>query len=338
VALSPLNTNPPRFGLGLIDSAAGHLVQGSSVTYLASPSVSASGGSEGQVPSFTTTFPAGLTPGSATGTNWSCTTTGQTVTCNYTGTLPISPGTSLPAISLPVTVSNSLSGPVSVTAYVTSDASIAANATDNGTAVATSAATPVLGIGLTDSDAGAYTQGGVFSYTALPVVSSGGTNEADAPTFTDVLPASLIPGSATGTNWSCGTVSQTVTCSYTGALPITAGTFLPALSVPVTASTSASGAVSNTATISSADASPASASATDTGSITTVPQYTLTYTDNVSGNFTSPGTVAYTANPAVSSNGANETSAPTFSVNLPVGSHPERRPAPVGRAPRPGRT
>jgi len=57
VALSPLNTNPPRFGLGLIDSAAGHLVQGSSVTYLASPSVSASGGSEGQVPSFTTTFP-----------------------------------------------------------------------------------------------------------------------------------------------------------------------------------------------------------------------------------------------------------------------------------------
>src|SRR5438045_6148909 len=48
------------------------------------------------------TLPAGLTPGTATGTGWTCNTAGQTVTCTRSDAL--NGGASYPAISVPVTV------------------------------------------------------------------------------------------------------------------------------------------------------------------------------------------------------------------------------------------
>src|SRR6201990_1221289 len=45
---------------------------------------------------------AGLTPGTATGTGWSCNTAGQTVTCTRSDAL--GGGASYPAITVPVTV------------------------------------------------------------------------------------------------------------------------------------------------------------------------------------------------------------------------------------------
>ncbi len=51
----------------------------------------------------TDTLPAGLTPVSASGTNWNCTISGQTVTCTWTGSFPIPPGP-LPPITITVDV------------------------------------------------------------------------------------------------------------------------------------------------------------------------------------------------------------------------------------------
>ena len=330
VQLAPLTTNTPRFGLGLSDNSAGQWVQSpasgppSVITFTATPSVSSSGGPEGQTPSFTTTLPTGLTPGTATGTQWSCTTTGQTVSCSYTGTLPVAAGTILPTISIPATVASNATGTLSVTGYLTSDGSVAASATDTGTAASSFATNPILGIGLTDSAGGAFTQGGSFTYLATTSVSAAGTNESAAPTLADTFPAGVTPGTATGTNWTCTTTGQQVGCTYKGTLPITAGTTLPVVSMPATVTNTATGAISNTATVSSTDAKPSSASATDTGSVLAVPQYALTYTDNESGNFPSPtpvgSPVVYTATAKVLS--TSEPDAPTFTVTLPTGVTP----------------
>ena len=99
VQVQPLFSNPARAVLQITDSAAGHLVPGTPVSYSVTPSISPLGGSENQPISFTDTFPVGVTPGTASGTNWSCSTSGQTVTCTYVGSYPIAAGSTLPTIT-----------------------------------------------------------------------------------------------------------------------------------------------------------------------------------------------------------------------------------------------
>ena len=271
VQVQPLFTNPANPNLQLTDSAAGHLVAGTPVTYTATPSLTTQGGSENQPLNFTDTFPAGVVPGTASGTDWSCSTAGQTVTCGYTGTYPIAAGVTLPSITLPTTVSAGASGTVDDVGQLVSDDSQVATATDPGTIGAVSVS-PVLGVSLADSAGGSYVQSGSFTYTAFATVSSGGGAEAAAPKLVDTFPAGITPGSATGQNWTCTTVGQKVTCTYTGALPITSGTTLPVVSFPVTVGSSSSGGVTDTVTLSSSDATPSSVTASDSGSILSVPR------------------------------------------------------------------
>jgi outer membrane protein OmpA-like peptidoglycan-associated protein len=155
-------------------------------------------------------------------------------------------------------------------------------------------------LALTNTDSGSLSVGTQGTVTLTPsIANSSATSESDAPVVTDTFPANLTPGSATGSNWSCTTAGQLVSCTYTGSLtvPLAAGTALPAISIPVTPN--ATGPFSNTATATSADA--ASASSTDTGTISSLPQsivftntpptsplpgstYTVTATGGGSGN------------------------------------------------------
>jgi uncharacterized repeat protein (TIGR01451 family) len=50
----------------------------------------------------TDTLPVGLTPTGASGANWNCVVSGQTVNCTFTGPSPVAAGTTLPPISLSV--------------------------------------------------------------------------------------------------------------------------------------------------------------------------------------------------------------------------------------------
>ena len=321
VQVQPLFSNPARAVLQITDSAGGHLVPGTPVSYSAAPSISPLGGSENQPISFTDTFPVGVTPGAASGTNWSCSTSGQTVTCTYVGTYPIAAGSTLPTISVPAVVAKGATGALNDTGQLESDDAQVASATDPGTAGPASVA-PVLGVSLADGSGGVYLQGGSVTYTAVPTVSSGGGGESAAPRLTDVFPATLSPGTASGASWTCTTVSQTVTCNYDGALPIAAGTTLPSLSLPATVGTSASGGITDTATLSSADASPSSVSASASGSVVSVPQFGLTLTDNQSGDLPAGGTVTYTATPSLLASGGTESIAPSYSQTLATGVTP----------------
>ena len=138
-----------------------------------------------------------------------------------------------------------------------------------------SSLTPAPTLALTNTDSGSLSVGTGATVTLTASVASGSAaSESDAPVVSDTFPTSVTVGTATGTNWSCTTAGQLVSCTYTGALPLTAGTALPAISVPITPT--APGPFSNTAAVSSADAAPATTQ--DIGSIGLTPQ-TITFTN-----------------------------------------------------------
>jgi outer membrane protein OmpA-like peptidoglycan-associated protein len=161
-------------------------------------------------------------------------------------------------------------------------------------------------LALTNTDSGSLTVGtpGTVTLTAS-VASASAASESDAPVVSDTFPASLTPGTAVGgANWTCTTTGQLVSCTYTGTLPLTAGTALPAISVPVTPTTS--GAFSNSASVSSADAAPATT--LDSGTISLVPQ-NITFTNTPPTNPLPGSTYAVTATGGASGN------AVTFTVD-----------------------
>jgi len=317
IAVQPLFSNPAQVAVQLTDTGSGALVQGTPVTYTAAGSLSVGGGSLNQPASLIATLPTGVVPGTASGTDWSCVTAGQTVTCAYTGTLPIPSGTALPPVSIPANVSPGASGPVSATAQIVSDNAQLDIATDAGTINAAAAVGPILGVALSDNVAGSFTQGGTATFNVQASVSSGGSAEGHIVSVTDTLPAGIVPGTASGTSWSCTTVVQTVTCTWAGTLPIAPGTVLPAISVPVSVSAAASGGVATTVTLTSSDA--ATANATDYGSVTSIPAYGLTLTDSSGGNIPANGTFTYTSTPSLSASGGTETLDPTVTQALAPG-------------------
>jgi hypothetical protein len=119
-------------------------------------------------------------------------------------------------------------------------------------------AVPDLALTKSDNENGHMVAGNHANFILAPSVSASGGSEANQLTVTDTLPNGMTPGTATSSSdWSCGTVTQTVTCTYTPASAIAAGTALPNITIPVTLALSLSGTVTNTARMSSTDGLPA---------------------------------------------------------------------------------
>lgn len=78
-------------------------------------------------------------------------------------------------------------------------------------------------------------------------VSNNGPMAETALTVTDILPPALIYVSAAGTGWNCSINTQTVTCAYAG--PAAVGALLAPITITVTVGASASGSVTNSATV-----------------------------------------------------------------------------------------
>jgi outer membrane protein OmpA-like peptidoglycan-associated protein len=167
-------------------------------------------------------------------------------------------------------------------------------------------------LALTNTDSGSLSVGTPGTVTLTASVAGGSAaSESDAPVVSDTFPTSLTPGTASGgASWTCTTTGQLVSCTYTGTLPLTAGTALPAISVPVTPTTS--GAFSNTANVSSADAAPATT--LDSGTISLVPQ-SITFTNTPPTSPLPGSTYAVTATGGASGN------AVTFTVDGASTSH-----------------
>jgi uncharacterized repeat protein (TIGR01451 family) len=197
----PVTTAPD---LALSGSVAGPVTGGSPATVSFTPVNQGSAATSGTT-TFTTTMPVGATFTSATGTGWSCSASGQVVTC--TTTTPIAPGDSLPlalVITLPVAPPNPVSFPSTIT--TTGDPNTANNATNPSASVGAvpDAALAVSGVGQLIAG-----QPGTIRFTTSNV---GGAATTDSLRLTTTLPPGVTFTGSSTPGWTCSAAGQVVTC------------------------------------------------------------------------------------------------------------------------------
>lgn len=147
-------------------------------------------------------LPAGLSYQSASGTGWTCSATGPTVTCSLPG--PLAAGASS-QLTLTVTVLAAAYPSVTNSATASAPGSAAASGSD------TAPVTPLAVLSISKKLASYQDNLATYQIT----VHNAGPNPTVKPiTVTDKLPTGLVFSSASGTGWSCGTAGGTVTCLH----------------------------------------------------------------------------------------------------------------------------
>jgi len=206
-----------------------------------------------------------------TGTGWSCTpSTGYplcsgTISCVRNTTL--NNGANAPNLTVPA-VAN-VGGSITA-AFTVSSPLPDGDPTDN----TITATTTVIG-GNSDvqmtktASPTTVAVGSNVTYTLTPRFNGGeppGTLAPNVITVTDTLAAGLTFVSAAGTGWTCTFSSPTVTCTRPG--PYTGGNFTNMPVITLVATVTASGAISNTATITAPETDPVPANNSSTVGIT----------------------------------------------------------------------
>ena len=152
---------------------------------------------------------------------------------------------------------------------------------------------PILSLTNTDSGSGVLLTNSSDTVTLTPGVSASSTvNETDTVTVTDTLPAGLTPSSASGTGWTCSVAGHNVSCTLPAG-NVAPGASFAAITIDVTASATP-GPFANTASVSSTDGAPASA--TDSGVIDALPAQVITFTNTPPSPLYVNGTYTVTTN------------------------------------------
>ena len=191
--------------------------------------------------SVTDTPPTGITITAAAGTGWTCNP--ATFVCTRTDVL--ANGASYPAITYTVTVAGNASTPLVNTAVVSGGGETnTSNDTATDSTVINVAAVPDLTI--SKSHTGSVWPGKTGLTYTLAVSNAGTATTAGVVSVADTLPASLTLTSVSGTGWTC--TGNTFPCTRSDALA--AGSSYPNITVVADVSASATGTISNTATVS----------------------------------------------------------------------------------------
>ncbi|HQR35494.1 MAG TPA: ExeM/NucH family extracellular endonuclease [Blastocatellia bacterium] len=285
-------------------------VPGGSVTY----TITASNAGPSNVTGATVvdTFPAILTA------TWTCVGAGGG-TCTAAGSGNINDTVNLPSggsvtYTVSATISASATGTLSNTATVSS--SVSDPTPGNNSATDTDTLTPQANLGITKTDGvTTATPGGSVTYTIT--ASNAGPSNVTGATVADTFPAILTAtwtcvgaGGGTCTAAGSGNINDTVNLPSGGSVTYT---------VSAAISASATGTLSNTATVSSSvtDPVPGNNSATDSDTLSPQANLAITKTDGVTsvtaGN---PVTYTITASNAGPSNAPNSTVADTFPATL----------------------
>lgn len=187
----------------------------------------------------TDTLPSGpgFTGVSASGTGWSCTVSGLTVTCTRNDVLAV--GASYPEIIVKATASNK--GTFNNIATVSGGSEGSDTLTDNSSTDPFNVVGVNLTIAKTHSSDFKINQSSNFT---IIVTNSGGETAMGTVTVTDTLPANMTVNSLTGTGWTCNIA--TVSCTNTTS--VTAGNSYPPLTLAITPT--ATGTFINTVSVS----------------------------------------------------------------------------------------
>ena len=329
------NSNPlTTLALAAGDDHGGSVGIGDSFNYVLTPKVdSSSAVSEDDPVTVVDHLPANqVLAGTPSGTGWDCSatsTTTNTADCTYTPTSPIPAGSTLPPVSVPAATTSGTAGTtVTDTASVSSTDSVSyASATDT---VTLAAPNPLLDASISDSDGGLVPVASPsFTLSLGSSVDTSGPAESSPPVIASTLPSQLEATSTpSGTDWDCSaSAGQSVSCTYTGAVPVAPGNALPPVTVPVQlAPADQVGDQFQVAdTVSSTDSAPywAASTATDSVTVSSATNVVLALTETDSG--TPPGTIYggtpfnYTLAVTVGAGGQPESQPITLTETTPLG-------------------
>lgn len=233
-------------------SSPNPVAQGSNVTYTLHPRFNGGiqpGSTGSNTITVTSTLGSGLTyvPASASGTGWSCSASGQTITCTRPGPYTGGNYTNMPAITLQATANTTgtLNNDVSITIPETDP-----NTVNNNTTIGVNSSNDADLRIIKSASLNPVVVGQAFNYTinvrnlGLLAVGAGQTI-----TVTDNIPAgTTVTALPSGSGWTCtgtGAGPVTVTCTRSG--PLNRNTDAPNITIPAQITTA--GATSNTASV-----------------------------------------------------------------------------------------
>ena len=239
--------------LTLSKSHVGNFTRGSIASFTIPVSnVSLLGATSGVV-TVNDTLPLGLTPTSASGTGWTCSVSGQTVSCTRSDSLAVS--SSYPSITVNATVSQAAPATVTNTAVVGggNEANLLNDIATDTANVGSSADMSVTDVGVPNPVAA----GANITYTQ--VVTNNGPSAADNATVVASIPANTTLVSIVApAGWSClnTAVGATgnVVCTNANMPASTAGTFT--VVVKVTAGTANGTVITGTVSVGSSTIDP----------------------------------------------------------------------------------
>ncbi|HWF46285.1 MAG TPA: hypothetical protein VG168_04715 [Bryobacteraceae bacterium] len=201
-------------------------------------------------------------PGPASGSGWDCSaSSGQTISC--TTTIPYYAALSqyyvLPEINIPFTTGAGASGTIANTASAAftggTDSEFPDLSATSNTDQVQVLPTPQFTVTKTHFVNGVSAGPAVPGSTGTFSIGLQNTGSAAIPygsyTLIDTFDAGLSPGNASGTGWECATTGQLVECTYLDepSDPLPIGASLPVVNIQFTVGATASGTISNTATV-----------------------------------------------------------------------------------------
>ena len=196
--------------LKIVKAASGPFVAGHPVAWTLD--VSNLGPSVATSPTVTDVVPAAVSNVTANGSGWSCSVSGQTVTCQLSGDLAAG------ASAGQIVVSGDLSP--SATGTLTNAADVSSVTTDPVPGNNHSSVTVPLGtlanLSVSKSHTGPLVPGQDVTYHVT--VTNAGPSDAVNVTVTDTMPALVTPVAPSVPGWSCTVAGQVVTCSLATSL------------------------------------------------------------------------------------------------------------------------
>jgi uncharacterized repeat protein (TIGR01451 family)/fimbrial isopeptide formation D2 family protein len=299
--------------LSIVKSHVGNFTAGTTGTYQLVVADNGPSDSPGTI-TVSDSIPTGETYQSAAGPGWVCTYGAPTVTCTLAAGLTSG---SSSAITLDVAIPHSqATGTIDNTATVSGPLTDPVSANNTSTDPTSVVGSADLAIAKTHAVGDTFQPGTGVHYSLA--VANAGPSDAAAPTVSDTLPAYEAFVSASGTGWACGHVSQVVTCSATGPLPLNTSAGTISL-VVLLSSGFPGGNVVNTATVASTTPDPSAANNTSTDtSASGAAEAHLTIVKAHVGNFTAGSTGTYTF--SVANAGPSDATTPvTVTDTLPSG-------------------
>lgn len=229
-------SNPSTPNLVISKAGPSTATVGTNYDYTLTVNNTGTASTNGGLVTVTDIIPTGLTFVAGTGTGWSCTASGQTVTCTTNNVILVN-GSS----NIILTVNPTATGTVNNTANVVGGGD---NTTSPSNVVPTLInAAPMPNLVLVKIGPSTATVGTNFTYT-LTVNNTGTAATNGSVSVTDAIPAGLSFVSGIGTGWTCSAVGQNLTCTTTNPILVNGSS-----SIILTVNPLSSGTVINNASV-----------------------------------------------------------------------------------------